>query len=107
MTCRKFIERYRTHKKSFNDIEAKNNQTTLSKKLWTLKNNNKNTEVKFKIAKIAKSYTPRDRFCQLCVTEKYLIINEFKLNENNNLNTRDELFSSCRHRSRFKLSKVS
>ena len=107
MTCRKFIERYRVHKKSFTDENAKNNQTTLSKKFWKMKNENKNTEVKFQIAKIARSYTPGDKFCQLCTSEKYMIIKELKLNENNNLNSRDELFTQCRHRSRFKLSKVS
>ena len=107
MTCRKFIERFRVHKKSFSDENSKNNQTTLSKIFWKLKHENKNIEVKFNISKIARSYTPGDKFCHLCTTEKYMITKELKTNENTNLNSRDELFTQCRHRSRFKLNKVS
>ena len=77
------------------------------KKLWDLKAIDKPTSVNFKILKIAKSYSPGDKFCQLCIAEKQLIIKEIKHNEKNSLNSRDELFSLCRHKERHKLNKVS
>ena len=103
----KIYREVQSPQKKFSDENSKNNQTTLSKKFWKLKSEHKNPVVKFEISKIARSYEPGDKFCQLCTTEKYLITNELKTNENNNLNSRDELFTQCRHRSRFKLNKVS
>ena len=105
MTCRKFIEHFRIHKRSFNVEDT--NSTTLSKKLRELKADDKPTDINFKTLKITKSYAPGDKFCQLCIAEKHLIIKEIKHNEKNSLNSRDELFSLCRHRARHKLNKVS
>ena len=79
MSCRKFIERYRVHQRSFNNEDT--NSTTLSKKLWELKHEQKITSVEFKIKKLSQSYTPGNKFCHLCISEKQLIKKELKSNE--------------------------
>ena len=60
MSCRKLIERYKIHKRSSKNENI--NSTTLSNKLWELKNEQKTPSVNFKIKKLAKSYELGFRF---------------------------------------------
>ena len=59
--------------------------------------------ISWEIKEKAPSYKPGDKHCKLCVAEKYHILNE---NESISLNVRSELLSKCRHKAKFKLSKL-
>ena len=102
MTSEAFRNRYAKHKQSFNNENYKN-QTTLSRKVWELKENGQVPEVKFKISKLSKSYRAGDKYCLLCTDEKIEIINN---KSENQLNSRIEIFARCRHRSRIKINTI-
>ena len=104
MTSEEFRKRYSKHKQSFMKTNYKN-ETTLSKKVWELKEESSQCPVvKFKILKHSRSYRAGDKMCLLCTDEKYEILNSER---ENLLNNRKEIFASCRHRARFKIEKVS
>ena len=50
-----------------------------------------------------KGFNPTTRSCQICLREKYFIM--FRP-EGATLNSRDELFNTCRHRTKLLLSKT-
>ena len=101
LTARPFKERHKEHYRNFENINPKNS-TTLSRKIWKLKDKNINYEVKWKILQQAKPYQPGSRQCQLCLAEIYFIL--FKPEEST-LNDRSELMGKCRHSNKFKLCK--
>ena len=76
--------------------------TALSKYIWTLKDNNKDYEISWKILKHAKSYSNITKRCNLCLWEKYFIITV--ADKDKSLNTRSEFISTCRHAKKFYLS---
>ena len=84
-----FKERYRNHTSSFRH-QNKRLETELSKHIWTLKDNNKPFNLKWKIIKQCKPYITKK--CNLCLFEKYIIICKKDLCS---LNKRNELASSC------------
>ena len=100
LTSNTFKTRYSLHKTSFTNKDKRNN-TELSKYIWKLKDNNTAYQIEWKILKIAKPYTPASKKCNLCLWEKYYIITA---DRTNTLNSRSELTSSCRHKSKFLLS---
>ena len=95
-----FIKRYRNHlkaiknKKYIKDCE-------LSKKAWELKDAKNKFKINWNIRKQAKSYSPGNAFCNLCLQEIHDII--FYSESTTLLNTRNELYKKCRHKTKFKL----
>ena len=77
--------------------------TTLSKHIWKLKGMNAPYDISWEILSRARVFNPVTRSCQLCLREKYLIMFQ---PESATLNSRDELFSTCRHRLKMLLGKT-
>ena len=90
-------ERYRNHKKSFNNIQYRNN-TELSKYIWKLKENNKNFKIKWSILSQSKVISAGEKYCNLCTNEKLFILHNDK---HRTLNKRSELYSKCIHSRKF------
>ena len=74
---------------------------TLSTHLEKLFDEKKDFEMSWKIVDQAQDFNPVNRKCWLCLKEKYYIIFQ---PEGATLNTRSELFSTCRHRLRLLLN---
>ena len=92
-----FKERFRNHKKSIaNPLYATN--TELSKYVWSLKEKNKEYNIKWDIVKQVPSYKSGGKQCSLCSNEKLYI---FKAEKGPILNKRSEIFSRCIHQRRF------
>ena len=70
-------------------------ETTLSAHIWNLRRRNQNYSIHWNIKDKATPFNPVTRKCRLCLKEKYHIIFQ---PEGASLNTRSELFSTCRHR---------
>ena len=92
------------HKSSFRH-ERYIHSTALSKKVWLLHDEQKNYTISWRIA--AKGYPTKgeNKDCDLCMTEKLLILSKCKEPDNNLLNSRKELISKCRHSNKFMLKK--
>ena len=88
-----FKSRLAVHKQSFKD--GKTNQTSLSKYITKLKNEKIEYDLKWKIIDRGKTYSPVTNTCQLCIKEAYHIIFNPQLSD---LNSKSELFASCRHK---------
>ena len=81
------------HKHSFKN--ENDNQTSLSKFIWTLKRKNIKYDVTWKILDRGEPFSPISGKCTLCIKEKFHII----FNPTSaDLNSRDEIFSNCRHK---------
>ena len=93
-----FKDRWYKHKTSFNR-ERYTYSTELSKKIGELKEKNIDYNVRWRIAKKASAYSG-GRTCDLCLTEKHLILTS---KSKNLLNSRNELISKCRHTNKFML----
>lgn len=100
MTETTFKTRYANHKQSFKHERYKN-QTELSKHIWTLKENNIEYDISWKIVRRAKSYSPSNKRCNLCTTEKYFILCKQDMAT---LNSRVDMVNTCRHRRKFLLT---
>ena len=88
-----FKARYCHHKASFNKRPALH--TTLSSYVWKLKDNNIPYGIKWSIKAKGHTFSSGSRECDLCLTEKLVILTE---NQDTMLNKRDELLETCRHR---------
>ena len=68
-----FKERFKEHKKSFNNGRLINN-TELSKEIWRIKDQGGIPAVEWRILKKAKSYNLKSKRCMLCLRHqtKYL-----------------------------------
>ena len=91
-----FKTRYRNHTASFRDAKHRNS-TELSKHIWTLKDNNIEHFISWRILSSHSPYNSSSKRCNLCIKEKFLIICRPELST---LNKRNELVSSCRHRNK-------
>ena len=100
LTDNSFKTRYNGHNSSFRN-HSKRNATTLSSHIWSLKDNNINFSIKWRIVARARSYSTTSKVCNLCLKEKYFIICKPHMAT---LNTRNELASACRHRRKHLLS---
>ena len=94
LTANSMKVRFTDHKNSFK-YEEKRKKTTLSKYIWKLKDENKPYSIKWKIMARAQPFSQTTNQCQLCTREKYFIVYKPELCT---LNSRNELFSSCRHK---------
>ena len=98
-TSTEFIVRYRNHVKDMKHVAYMKN-CELSKKVWSLKDKNKEYSIEWKIRNIVKSYQAGDPYCKLCLEEVNQII--FYDENETLLNTHSELYKKYRHRSKFK-----
>ena len=96
LTENDFKTRYRNHTAPFRHAKHKNS-TELSKHIWTLKENNIDHSISWRILSSSSSYNSSNKRCNLCLKEKFLIICRPDLSS---LNKRNELVSSCRHRNK-------
>ena len=71
------------------------NHTTLSSYIWKLKDKGSNFEIKWSIHSRGYAFSSGGKACDLCITEKMIILTE---NQHSMLNKRDELLETCRHR---------
>ena len=94
ITAGEFKKRYQKHTSDFTNHNTKN-ATTLSTYIWKLREENVNYETNFEIVGRAAPFSPVSGICNLCVSEKYEIIFN---PQTASLNSRNELFSACRHR---------
>ena len=99
LTEHTFKDRWYKHRNSFK-YENKANSTELSKYIWELKNSNiMNPVMTWTILDHAKPHVNGSSNCDLCLTEKYHIINSHV----NIINKRSELITKCRHENKFYL----
>ena len=96
LTENDFKTRYRNHTASFRHAKHRNS-TELSKYIWTVKDNNINFFISWRILSSSLPYKSSNKRCNLCLKEKFLIICRPELSS---LNKRNELVSSCRHRNK-------
>ena len=87
-----FKARFGIHKNSFKNEE--DNQTSLSKFIWSLKRKNVGYKLSWKMIDKANPFSPVSENCALCTREKFYIL--FKPTSAD-LNSRNELYSNCRH----------
>ena len=92
LTANTFKKRFYNHECTFNN-EAKKSNTELSKHIWELNNSKIKHRITWKILKQAKPYDPATNRCNLCLCEKYFIINKPQLST---LNKRNDLFPRAR-----------
>ena len=102
LTENTFKQRFTTHLSSFRRIQARN-ETCLSEKIWELKENGTDFEVNWEIVMKAPSYNNISKKCQLCLTEKTLIM---YADSNTSINKRNEVMGKCRHKNKWYLNKV-
>ena len=95
-----FKPRYTKHLMSFRH-EKYGNRTELSKYMWSPKREGKIFRVNWDILRKAPVYSNLSKRCDLCLTEKFMIISADK---STLLNKRSELISKCRHPKKFYLS---
>ena len=94
-----FKTRFYNHTKSFRN-RSYENDSELSKYLWTLNDRGVGYSIKWDIASKCSPYKCGTRRCDLCLTEKTFIL---RSDPDLTLNKRSELVSKCRHRSKFLL----
>ncbi len=97
-----FKARYNNHTASFRN-RSNMSKTELSKKFWELKDKGKTPQISWEILKTVNKYKCGQEICNLCLTEKLLII---KSRDKYLLNSRSEIISKCRHKRKFLLIKV-
>ena len=85
--------RYNGHNTSFRN-ERHKASTTLSSHVW--ENNINPQTIKWSIIQKAKPYSPGQKMCSLCITEKFNILTNNNRN-NKSLNRRDEIGQRCPH----------
>ena len=95
LTDNAFKKRWSNHCQSFKN-EAHETSTELSKLIWRLKRADMKYTTKWQILTKCQSYKPGAKTCNLCLTEKLLIIKS-----PTSINSRTELVSICRHSRKF------
>ena len=101
-TEKSFKSRYYNHTKSFRN-EKYQNETKLSSCIWDLKENDKNYVLKWKILYKCRPYKCGSRKCDLCLSEKYLIMKHLNIPNSKLLNSRNEIMNKCRHSNKYKI----
>ena len=87
-----FKKRWDKHQ---SDIRLKRKKTTLSRYVLKLEEEGKQYSTKWEILDRAPTFNPVTKKCRLCLKEIYYII--FRP-DSASLNSRNELFNTCRHR---------
>ena len=94
-----FKRRFYGHTASFKK-ESKKHSTALSTHVWE-KELGPEPDIEWSILAHAPAYSKGQRTCDLCLTEKLHIANNY--NDRQYLNRRGEMAQKCRHKSRFLL----
>ena len=102
LTGNTFKKRYNKHESDFRNNSGKNN-TRLSTHIWKLKEENKPYDIDWEILDRAGTHNPVSKKCRLCLKEIYYIM--FRP-DSASLNSRNELFNTCRHRKQKLLSNL-
>ena len=89
-----FKARLAIHKHSFKN--ENDNQTSLSKFIWTLQRKNITYNTTWRLIDQAQPFSPISGICALCIREKFYIMFE---PTSADLNGRSEILSNCRHKS--------
>ena len=97
VTENQFKARFANHKQSFKNQRYKH-QTELSKYIWSLKEEEVEFNITWRIIRKAEAYNNISKRCNLCTTEKWFILCKPSMAT---LNTRVELINNCRHKNRF------
>ena len=97
-----FKKRYNSQKHSFRHEEHKNS-TTLSHYIWERDLGN-NPNLKWEIVKNTPVYRKGGKHCELCLTEKLLILQNIR--DPGLLNRNTDLALKCKHKARHKLSAI-
>ena len=105
-TEKSFKSRYYNHTKSFRN-EKYQNETKLSRCIWDLKENDKNYVLKWNILYKSRPYKCGSRKCDLCLSEKYLIVKHSKIPNSKLLNSKKEITNKCRHSNKYKIDNYS
>ena len=100
VTADDFKTRFRNHVKSLAHKKY-SKETELSKHVWELKAVKKPFTIKWSLLKKVPVYKAGSRRCNLCLEEKLTIM---KNKDNALLNKRTELFTKCRHVTRYLVS---
>jgi hypothetical protein len=98
LTENEFKKRCSTHRSSFRNIPKRH--TTLSRYAKKLKDKMTPHYVNWSIKARGHPFSSGGRACDLCLTEKLVIL---KADQNTMLNKRDELLETCRHRRKHSL----
>ena len=102
LTEREFKTRFGEHKTTFNNKKY-SNSTTLSSYIWEMKKKGiHNASLKWSFIKEISSYNNTTKRCNLCLYEKYAILNH--PSQEDLLNKKSELVSKCRHQNKFLLA---
>ena len=99
-----FKSRYNNHTMSFRN-RTHENDTKLSKYIWSLKDESKNFNIKWSILKKSSGYSIISKSCNHCLLEKLVICN-FK-EKDRLLNKRLDLVYKCLHESKYMLINYS
>ena len=100
-------ERLGNHKQTFKKASRKG-ETCLSSYIWELKakgmEEGRNFNISWALVGRANTYSPSSDLCRLCLLEKSMIMRkpEWAL-----LNSRDEFFNPCRHKTKLLLSSIT
>ena len=97
-----FKTRWRNHLQSLKN-PSKRHDTELAKHAWELKDASVEFKIEWQIERQCKPYECGSRACDVCLSEKWVIL---KNSGADSLNKRNELMNKCRHRAIFKLKKV-
>ena len=100
ITANDFKQRFNNHTSNFTNRDQWKT-TALSKYIWSLRDQNIQYSVKWRILKRRRAYTSATKKCYLCMYEKFIILCKPHLAT---LNKRNEILATCRHRAKFKLS---
>ena len=95
-----FKLRFNNHKKSFKHNNYKS-ETTLSKYIWD-NNLNPSPNIKWEFLKHCNVYKAGDKSCDLCLTEKHIIVKN--LHRKALINKRTDVGKKCPHRRKCTLS---
>jgi len=98
-----FKTRFNGHKSSFN-LQHLASHTTLSNYIWDLKGKSTNYVLKWEIMKRCSPYKCGTRSCDLCLTEKLLIL---QADPATTMNKHSEIMQKCRHKNKFKLKNIN
>ena len=102
VTANTFKQRLAGHKTDTNYLRYRHN-TTLSDHIWSLKEQDKEYDLKWMLIDRGKAFNPIQKKCQICLKEKFHIMYN---RSGASLNRREEVFNTCRHRKQNLLSNL-
>ena len=103
VTANTFKKRLSGHKTDTN-YERYRRNTSLSKHIWNLKEEDKDYEIKWSLVEKGADFNPTSKKCGICLKEKFYIMYD---RGGSSLNKREEVFNTCRHRKQKLLMNVT